>query len=295
MVSCGVSRVNSLTLARTPVLDYAAIMPSARDRAASALGNALKATAGAEAVDAAGYATSLEQNLLEPLGPSVKQAFEGGAGGELRSKMRAAHSSSALAVNVFSPWLVRLSGLELGGVTGFERVAFEKECHTGLAGTAPHLDLVLERKNMVVGVESKCLEYFTPKVAQFADSYRGIADGRATSRWFRHVLADNYPAQHLDVAQLVKHFLGLAREYEGRDVVLLYLYWEPENWRAIPECVDHRAEVEAFAYSVVGQERVRFASLSYPALWTDWAEGASADGWLRDHVARLRARYAVQI
>jgi hypothetical protein len=57
----------------------------------------------AGARDRAPAAVSLEQNLFGRLLREAKDAFRGGANGELRSKMGAAYSSSALAGNIFSP------------------------------------------------------------------------------------------------------------------------------------------------------------------------------------------------
>jgi len=46
--------------------------------------------------------------------------------------------------------------------------------------------------------------------------------------------------QHLDVAQLIKHYLGIRKRYGHKDTkVLLYLYWEPENASALAEFGRH--------------------------------------------------------
>ena len=61
--------------------------------------------------DSRGYLRSYELNLFRPLKEQSRQAFDKGSGSELRdtprypAKMRAAHSSSALAVNVFDSWV----------------------------------------------------------------------------------------------------------------------------------------------------------------------------------------------
>lgn len=261
---------------------------SIRDRAAGAIREALIAAVGRDAIDAEGYVRSVDTNLLGGLTGGIRADFAAGAGHELEAKMRAPHSSSALAVNVFAPWRAAPQGLELAGASGFTELHFEKVCPTGLRGTSPHLDVVASNASHVIAVESKCLEYLTPKAPAFADAYAGIDDARSRSRWFKHVAGPASAFRHLDAAQLVKHYLGLAREYEGRSVTLLYLYWEPSNWRDVSECVEHRAELQRFAYSVSG-DPVRFASLSYPELWDIWA-GATAD-----HVAALRRRYAISV
>lgn len=58
-----------------------------------------------------GYVENLNDNLFEPLLVDVKNAFDNGNGGELKSignrppKMKALHSSSAIGVNFFQYWL----------------------------------------------------------------------------------------------------------------------------------------------------------------------------------------------
>ena len=62
------------------------------------------------APDSRGYLASYEENLFQPLSPTAKTAFELGCGSELKdrtgspAKMRALHSSSALAANAFDFW-----------------------------------------------------------------------------------------------------------------------------------------------------------------------------------------------
>lgn len=180
--------------------------------------DALIAAVGRDAIDAEGYARSIDWNLLGGLTDGIRDDFAAGAGHELEAKMRALHSSSALAVNVFAPWRAAPQWLELADVSGFTELHFEKVCPTGLRGTSPHLDVVASNASHVIAVESKCLEYLTPKAPAFADAYRGI-DARSGSRWFTHVAGPASAFRRLVAAQLVKHYLGLAREYEGSAIL----------------------------------------------------------------------------
>src|SRR5262249_54078921 len=50
------------------------------------------------------YSSTLETNLFEPLSEEARSEFEQGQGDELRQNMRAVHSSSALACNLFHYW-----------------------------------------------------------------------------------------------------------------------------------------------------------------------------------------------
>jgi hypothetical protein len=79
-------------------------MPSVQQRAKVALAQALAARLGTEAIDRQGYVRRLDDNLLVDLSPRIREELESGDGGELtgeKPKLHAAHSSAALAVNVF--------------------------------------------------------------------------------------------------------------------------------------------------------------------------------------------------
>ena len=268
-------------------------MEQVRVRATRALRKAFVGASGRDALDPHGYAVTLKANLLCTMSPRTQDDFEAGAGGELDRRMRAPHSSSALAVNTFERWRADPACLELAGFCSFETMVFERKYPTGLRGTPPHLDLVAEATEAVVAVESKCLEYLTPKVPHFAPSYQTLAAEYGRRSWFRYVSEGVASSLHLGVAQLVRHWLGLCRAYPDRPVTLLYLYWEPENWRQVPECRRHRHEIQDFADRVAG-DAVQFAALSYPELWAHWKRRAAAP-WATDHVSRLRQRYAVAV
>ena len=262
-------------------------------RAVQALKEALVGVSGRDALGPDGYTATLKANLLYPMSPKTQADFAAGARRELDRSMRAPHSSSALAANTFERWRAHPQHLELAGVRSFQMIAFEKKYPTGLRGTPPHLDLVAEATEAVVAVESKCLEYLKPKTPYFAPSYQTLADEYGTRSWFCYVAEGEMSSLHLNVAQLVKHWLGLCRAHPDRRVTLLYVYWEPENWQQVPECRRHRCEIRDFADRVAG-DAVRFAALSYPDLWAHW-EQRSATPWVTAHVTCLRQRYAVAI
>src|SRR6266849_3097759 len=106
-----------------------------------------------------GYVEAIEDNLV----PGVhRRQFETdlgkGNGNELAQKIRAAHSSSALAVNRFAPFKDAPGDLVLGRMSGFQFVEFERKCPTGLrGGTSPNLDLIAEAATSTVEIESKCV------------------------------------------------------------------------------------------------------------------------------------------
>ena len=248
----------------------------------------------AEQLDDRGYASRAELNLLPGVRlEDVQDDLAQGSGQELDGKFRAAHSSSALAVNTFGPWRKNPQALALLGKSGFDFLQFEKQCPSGLGGIPPNLDLVVAGTDVVIGVESKFLEILAPKPAKFADSYsRENLPQMEPSWWYLMNALKAGPDQYLDAAQLVRHYLGLRNqpEYQGKKIVLLYVFWEPENWRDFPEYRRHREELAAFQEQVKDSE-VTFSWTTYPELWNQW----TALGLYPDHVKELRKRYGLSI
>jgi hypothetical protein len=250
----------------------------------------------ADAPDENGYVREAGLNLIEGVRLADFEAdLRQGDGNELETKFRAAHSSSALAVNAFAPFKSCPAALRLPGGRDFTNLKFERKCPHGLArGRPPNLDVVAEGSSCVVAVESKCLEPLTPQCAKFAPAYDAeIRDGRRQTDWFQEMLRlvrEPRAYRWLDAAQLVKHAFGLAYTFPDRPVTLLYLFWEPSNPEAYPIFAEHRAEVTRFAASVGGGPA--FISMSYPELWRSW-DACSEPDWLQAHVGRLRGRYGV--
>lgn len=248
----------------------------------------------AEKLDARGYAGSPELNLVPGVRlEDIQTDFAQGSGNELAGKFRAAHSSSALAANTFGPWRTNPPSLHLLGKTGFTSLQFERQCPTGLGGIPPNLDLVVEGTATVIGVESKFLEFLSPKQPEFTASYTPENLPQMEPCWAR--LMDDLkagPKQYLDGAQLVRHYLGLRNqpEFKGRKIILLNVFWEPENWADFPEYRQHRTELAAFQEAVKDSE-VTFVWMSYPELWNQW----EALGLCPYHVREIRKRYLLSI
>jgi hypothetical protein len=255
----------------------------------------LRSQFGGEA-DRRGYVNSPQDNLIA--GARLDQ-FEAdlrrGDGNELRMKFCALHSSSALAVNCFAPFKERPYDLDLIGHRGAVSLEFERQLAI-LPGRRPaNLDVWVAMKGATVAIESKFLEYFTPKVPAFAPAYESLAPPQSETSWWRaYQAAKDGEAQYLDRAQLIKHYFGLRRAQQdspvSQDLTLLYLFWEPTNWAEVAECREHREQVESFATQVAGAS-VRFRWMTYLDLWAAW----SALPELGGHVARLRARYELRI
>lgn len=246
-------------------------------------------------VDEHSYVTRPEDNLL---GGLLLKDFEGdlnaGAGKELMGKFRAVHSSVALAVNCFAP--LRTAGLQfsIGSHSCLQVEGFERRFPTGLSrAPQPPLNVVTSGPAGLVAIESRCIEYLTPKKTKFSVRYEtGITDERAAGPWYAEMMrlrSEEKPSYRwLGAAQLIKHAFGLARAEP--DSTLLYLFWEPMDAGCSPIFEEHRAEIAAFGDRVAGGSP-RFEAMSYLQLWEQWANGYDAN--LRSHAAALRARYEV--
>jgi hypothetical protein len=262
-----------------------------------ALRNGLTASAPHSVLDENGYVGEASQNLIEGV---RLEDFEvdllQGDGNELKEKFRAAHSSSALAINTFAPFKTHLDVLRLPGGSGFDYLHFEQKCPHGLLGRrSPNIDVLADGPS-VVAVESKLLEPLSKHTAKFSPAYpAGITDERCQTAWFEEMerlIDDEDRYSWLDAAQLVKHAFGITHTFPGKPATLLYLFWEPSNTKAHPFFAEHRAEVTRFAASVDGGGP-KFVAMSYPELWESW-DAYPEPKWLQIHVGRLRERYGVE-
>lgn len=252
-----------------------------------------------------GYTRSPEENLIPVVTrKDFWEDLQGGDGSELSdsakapAKFCAAYSSSALVVNTFGPFRHSPGHLVLAGCRDFVKALFERKCPTGLKGIPPNLDFFAAGPKILVAVESKFLETLRPKKALFKDSYNYLIQTQAEPAWqgmYKALLEDPTKFHHLDVAQLVKHYLGIQNTFRDCRVakVLLYLYWEPENADSIPEFENHRHEVALFSEEVEGSE-IRFVALAYPQLWQNWSKVSEWGGMLA-HLDALRQRYELSI
>lgn len=268
-------------------------------RAINALGRALISTRPTLALNSSGAVEHWTDNVIAGTDLSWFEAdLREGDGRELEGKFRAAHSSSALAVNNFARFKPDHGSLRIGAWSDFELFRFEAKCSAGIKGRRPpNLDLVLPGHSMNVGVESKCTEHLTPHCAKFAPAYfEQITDWRSKTPWFglmEKLVGDSTRYRYLDAAQLVKHAFGLGRTFEGQEVTLLYLYWEPSNADDFVELQDHRNEVDRFVSEVAGAKPL-FEAISYRDLWRSW-DGLRTPSWLPEHLSAVKARYDLAI
>jgi hypothetical protein len=256
--------------------------------------------------DARGYVGAVSDNLRVPMSERARAAFDDADGGEMLdadgkpAKMRALHSSSALAINVFAYWEDRsdltplLSAMSVDAGAG--TLEFERKLPTGARrGKPPNVDVVISTTTgLLVGVESKFTEWMTPKLA-LGKSLAPYIDG-AESYWSRVGMAAAHSIaldvhrgtakyRYLDVPQLLKHCLGLARASGPGRWLLRYVYFGATGGD-IP--TEHAKEIARFAERV--QPDVDFSAVSYQALAASLARDDTIDP---AYLTYLRERYGL--
>ena len=246
--------------------------------------------------DSKGYVYDVEANFWKPLSVCARSAFGRGAGSELKGKMKALHSSSALAVNFFDYWtdedkttLLRALGMNS---VGPESLVFESKFPTCLRGTPPHLDVAITlSSNFTVAIECKFVEHLQPLATgkgKFRPSYFPPSDrlwtqaGLPQSQRLAEELYEKYLRfEYLDPGQLLKHALGLATQC-GDEFSLYYLYYDSSGERAEA----HKRELGSFA-DHVGDE-IRFKALTYQEVFYKLNVSEQADPGYLDY---LGSRY----
>ena len=254
------------------------------------------------APDSRGYLSEVENNLFRPLSDAALTAFNQGSGSELvdtprrPAKMKALHSSSALAVNVFDYW----SGIDaepLAKVLGLSdmitAVEFEAQYPTGLPGNPPNLDVVLHvTSGKPLAIESKFTEWMQSKPAgkaPFKDKYFERAAGEWSQRGLpacqqlaEQMQRGDLNFRYLDAPQLLKHALGLATRL-GDQFSLGYLYFDVTGAAA----ESHREETARFAAAV--DDSLGFFARSYQELFD--ALRVTIDGGHPAYLEYLSQRY----
>ena len=255
--------------------------------------------------DSRGYLNEVEANLFKPLNESTRIAFESGSGSELQdtpsrpAKMKALHSSSALAVNFFDRWVesdTLSPSVALGLADEIVTIGFEQQFPTGLAGNPPNLDVALKLANgNVVGIESKFSEWINPtskNSTPFKPKYfppgRELWSDRSLPRAQQLAQSINTGEQifkHLDAPQLLKHALGMATQL-GDKFSLFYLYFNCPG----PESEAHSDEVNYFGSLL--DDGLGFKALSYQSLFSSLSSRGGID---TGYASYMRARYFANV
>lgn len=251
-------------------------------------------------IDSAGYCESCDDNLFEPLSACSRRDIGAGAGSELgkgntRGKIQTLHSSAALACNFFDYWRDRDLGFlrqSLGLSTRLCGLEFEQKFPTRLGGIAPNIDVVLYGcDGALVAIESKFTEPFMKSQAKsFLKRKYFPADcglWRDAGLSGCQVLAEDLRYgrgrfETLDVAQLLKHMLGLA--LSGHTWMLIYLWYSPGGLMS----GRHSEELAMFSQGL-GDDSEKFRAITYQGLF-DCLAGLLGPEHAK-YVAYLRSRY----
>jgi hypothetical protein len=253
------------------------------------------------------YTCKLNQNLFQPLLPEVLKSFADGDGGELSSsefpgKMQAVHSSSALAVNIFQyfksikavPVIAAQCGLCRAGSQVSCDIHFEEKypIHDTF-GYHPNIDVVIHNDSSAkikrFAIESKFSEVYgahrhgglKAKYLELDDLW---ADIRNLRRFSEGVSPNDNEFVHLHAAQLVKHILGLKRQFGKAGFRLLYLWYDVLGHQG----KRHRDEVLRFS-EVTKLDGIKFHSLTYQELIINLANKLRAEH--PDYIRYLTERY----
>lgn len=232
------------------------------------------------------YTEKIDQNLFERLISKNKKQFRDGDGGETKdsnntkAKMKALHSSSAIVVNMFQYWdaINKVNNIanacELCNKKNKypEEIVFEKKYEISERFRfSPNIDVVIKNKNSgyqykVFAIESKFTEPYvgieqkgiSREYIKLKKIWENIPN---TLKLAKSISPNDNQNQFLHAAQLIKHILGLKKEYGKSSFRLLYL------WYDVPGKVSyfHRKEIERFA-DIMQRDNIKFSSISYQKL-----------------------------
>lgn len=248
------------------------------------------------------YLSSIESNLYNnELTNEAQNEFESADGSELidkkyPAKIKALHSSSALAYNVFEYWRHRkkdslVKAMDLNSEINSLRL--EKKLNTGIS--TPNIDVFLKLSDGTsLSIESKFCEWMDTKNNNIKDRYF-LKKGEQVSRWFdaelpncqrlaEDIQGNKVTFKRLDAAQLLKHALGVAKS-ELKGSKLLYLYYDLDNASRIHK--EHVKDIERFEEAVKGE--LNFRVMSYQDLFKAFTESGSNLDF--DYLEYLRKRY----
>ena len=205
------------------------------------------------------YLKNLADNLEHPMEHTTEDAYGSGSGNELRVKMRALHSSSALTFNLFGNDAVKLYPNEHNLTPGKYQVEYEKKL-PALYGKA-NLDACLSSENELLLFEMKMKEWLFDRKSSVSVRYQSeekrFSDQEFYAAWHtaaKEVAAENVEKmvtesgkkaesplyipkmKYVDVYQLLKHILGIykgifsSRELpEKKKVTLILGVWTIED------------------------------------------------------------------
>jgi hypothetical protein len=230
------------------------------------------------------YTSKLNDNLFSPLLPETRASFSKGDGkelgtGKIPGKMQAIHSSSAIGVNVFQYWKVISKVNVIASACEFCNknsnisidIKFEDKypIHDSLS-FSPNIDVVIynkpETKIKRFAVECKFSEAYGAykhgglknKYIELNEIWKGLPNLRAFAK---SISPQDNKYKHLHPAQLVKHILGLKRQFNKDGFRLLYLWYDVLG----EDGKRHQDEIDQFI-NITKKDKIKFHALTYQEL-----------------------------
>lgn len=255
-----------------------------------------------------GYVLSNEDNLIDsfPNWSEIKSELSNGSGSELNNKFNAVYSSSALCVNNFAPFKLYKDNISILGFSNFIEASFEKKLSTSLGGTPPNLDFYLETQHEIIGIESKFLETLESKSPNKDNNLAPYLKNDSKLSYLPEgffELIKQYDSddkrRQLDIAQLLKHSIGIINRSKTKykfflnslftKPVLIYIYWQPNNWFNIDVYCNHENEV--IEYTTEIRKYITFIPISYLEFWKIYEN----DRMFSEHIGKMKERYLITI
>ena len=257
-------------------------------------------------------------NLRQCLSARALDGYANGDGLELRdtrrgpAKMKALRSSSVLAANFFDYWTDKEDKTSLLRVLDFrdgraESLDFEAKFHTEISkkgqGNPPNLDVAITLSSChVIAIEGKFTEPFSRSTNGSKSSFKDAYFPHSRELWrdkdllacqlFARELQDGlHRFEYLDVAQLLKHALGLATQLGKGKFSLYYLYydWSGESNEARKRSKTHKDEIDVFSDRV--RKELCFKALTYQEVYKQLRESDPPDEEYADYLCYLGERY----
>lgn len=183
------------------------------------------------------YFENLEDNLYEKMNERTKAFFESGSGDELKDKMFALRSSSAMTFNLLGNDSITIKPNDFIG-TGLYKVEYEKQLDTLQKSKFPaNLDAVLEKDDELCFCEMKLFEPLYHKTS-FQKELSSSYENMERYYYLDSAYSFNESIEKLkvsgikryDACQMFKHTLGIynyarQNELKGKKIILLNCVW----------------------------------------------------------------------
>lgn len=216
------------------------------------------------------YTRSLVENLYMPLSEKSIEEFNKADGNEFKSKkMNALHSSSAIVVNVVE-FLKSSNQLDILAKalkipsTNIKNISYEEKFRIFPDNIPPNIDLCFNYGNSITAIESKFTEPYQAREhpslkEKYLKDFTMWGQIPNIHRLAEDIFKANKEFQYLDVAQLIKHVLGLL-SYDpenNKKFRLVYLWYNAFG----EDGFKHSCEISEL--SSIFNEDVKFQSITW--------------------------------